>query len=522
MRWIESPTLHAPPLPGLQPLVARILQLCGITTTAAAQAFLDPAYYQPAPAGELPGVDLAVERILTHIRRHERICVWGDFDVDGQTATTLLVQLLKAMGADVTFHIPIREMEGHGVNVPQLKEVIASGSRLLLTCDTGISAQVAIDHATSSGIETVITDHHDLPQSLPNATAVVNPKMLPPDHPLAALSGVGVAFKLAEALIKEGQVAFAASDLLDLVAIGLVGDVALLQKDTRYLVQQGLAALRTTRRLGLQLLMESADLVPANLTEEHIGFSLAPRLNALGRLGDANPAVELLTTSNPSRARVLAAQLENYNLQRQLLASQVTRAAEAQLKADPALLDAPILIVGHASWPGGIVGLAAARLVERYGKPAIVLSMPPGGPVHGSARSVEDFHITQAISAQADLLIAYGGHPMAAGLSLLPENLPAFKNRLMKTAGRMVTTSQKEPSLELLAWLTLPELTLDLASMLEPLAPFGAGNRKTHFCLSQSFFEERCSNRPKQGTPEADCGGWIRQLATSPLVEWRR
>jgi single-stranded-DNA-specific exonuclease len=490
MRWTDAPIPSAPLLPGLHPLVAQTLTRRGVTGLESAQAFLDPETYCPAPAFDLPGLPAAAARVWKAIRDGERICVWGDFDVDGQTSTTLLFQALTALKADVTCHIPVRQRESHGINIPHLQEIIDAGAQLILTCDTGITAHEAVDYACSRSVDVIITDHHDLPPELPKAVAVVDPKMLQPEHPLATLSGVGVAYKLAEALLDNDRsqtlghvpsstVHLLSSDLLDLVALGLVADVAILRGDARYLVQKGLAALRTTQRLGLKVMMELAEMVPANLTEEHIGFTLAPRLNALGRLGDANPIVELLTTSSPARARLLATQLENYNAQRQLLTNQVTQAAEAQLRADPSLLAAPVLIVGHPTWPGGVIGIAAARLVERYGKPAIVLSTPAGEPVRGSARSVEGFHITEAIAAQGDLLLNFGGHPMAAGLSLDPENLPAFSKRMLKTAEKMLAAAQREePTLEIDAWLTLPELTLDLAAALEPLAPFGPGNPK--------------------------------------------
>jgi single-stranded-DNA-specific exonuclease len=481
MRWIEPTFLISPsPLPDLHPLVAQTLVRRGFTTPEAARAFLDPEAYFPASAADLPGLIAAAERIERAIRSSESICVWGDFDVDGQTSTTVLFQTLLALGADVTYHIPVRGDESHGVNLPHLKEIIELGAKLILTCDTGITAHAAVEYARMCRVDMVITDHHDLPESLPQAAAVVNPKLLPPEHALATLAGVGVAYKLAEELIARfPSAAFSPASLLDLVALGLVADLAILKDDTRYLVQKGLAALRTTQRLGLQVMMEMAELVPANLTEEHIGFVLGPRLNALGRLGDANPAVELLTTTDPGRARLLATQLENYNAQRQLLCSQVTQAAEAQLRTDPTLLANPVLVLGHPAWPAGVVGIVASRLVERYRKPAILFSTQADEPAHGSARSVEGLNITTAIAAQKDLLLNFGGHPMAAGLALEQGKLPEFYRRLSTTVGKMLGKPvHEEPELSIDAWFDLPEITLDLAAALESLAPFGPGNEK--------------------------------------------
>jgi single-stranded-DNA-specific exonuclease len=494
MHWIEPTHLSSPDLlPDLHPLVAQTLIRRGFTTPESARAFLDLEAYSPTPAAELPGLTTAVERIIWAIRSRESICVWGDFDVDGQTSTTVLVQTLLTLGANVTYHIPVRGSESHGVNIPHLKEIIAQGAKLILTCDTGITAHEAAEYARTRRVDMVITDHHDLPENLPQAVAVVNPKLLPPEHPLATLAGVGVAYKLAEELITRFPSApCPPAALLDLVALGLVADLAILKGDARYLVQKGLTVLRSTQRLGLQIMLEMAELVPSNLTEEHIGFVLGPRLNALGRLGDANPAVELLTTTEPGRARLLATQLENYNIQRQLLCNQVTQAAEAQLRADPTLLANPVLLLWHPTWPSGIVGIVASRLVERYHKPAILFSSPANEPAHGSARSVVGLNITTAIAAQKDLLLNFGGHPMAAGLALEQDQLPEFSRRLSKIVEKMLGESKyEEPALSIDTWIDLPGITLDLAAALENLAPYGPGNEKltlaTHGLTMQSI-----------------------------------
>jgi single-stranded-DNA-specific exonuclease len=482
MNWIEA---SKPPgsalLPGLHPLVAGRLQRQGLNTSEAARAYLEPHYYSPAPASQLPGIASVADRLVFAIRKHQSICVWGDFDVDGQTSTAILFQTLKELEAYVTFHIPVRLSEGHGVNIPNMQEIIDQGVELFLTCDTGITSHDAVEYARSRRVDMLITDHHDLPESLPLAAAIANPKLLPEEHPLATLSGSGVAYKLAEELYARFGRAEQAVRHLDLATLGLVADLARLTGDARYLVQRGLVELKSTKRIGLKTMMEMAELNPANLTEEHISFALAPRLNALGRLADANPAVELFTTSDPVRARVLATQLEGLNAQRQLLCSQVTRAAESQLCTDPSLLAQPVLVLAHPAWHGGVVGIVASRLVERYRKPAILFSTPAGEPARGSARSIEGFNITAAISAEKDLLLNFGGHPMAAGLSLDAEKLPEFSRRLMKTATSMLGSVERIPNLEIDAWLDLPEISPGLVAALESLAPFGPGNPKPVF-----------------------------------------
>lgn len=461
---------------GLHPLISRALIRRGFRTPATAQAFLEPGLYPVTPASALPDLDLALRRIWKALRQNERICIWGDFDVDGQTAATVLVQTLRAIGANVTYHIPVRAKESHGIKVEYLKAEIDNGAQLILTCDTGISEHEAAAYAKTRRVDVLITDHHDLPEGpLPDALAVINPKRLASNHPLYSLAGVGVAYKLAEALLQNANTGLPSDALLDLAALGLVADVAELSGDTRYLVQRGLAQLRRNQRLGLQVMLELAGTNPAQLTEAHIGFTLGPRLNALGRLGDANPIVELLTTKDPSRARVLAAQLEGLNQQRRLLTSQVTQAALDQLKQNPELLEQAALVLHHPEWPAGIIGIVAGRLAERYRKPTLLLTGTD--PIRGSARSVEGIHISQAIRACEKLLRGFGGHPMAAGLSLPAENLSALRRDLSRAIESQRTTAARpEAELAIDEFLNLEDLSLGLAAEIEKLAPFGAGN----------------------------------------------
>ena len=461
---------------GGHPLVAQILMRRGITNPQAARAFLNPTYYSPASPYDLPDMHKAVERLQRAIRHRENICVWGDFDVDGQTATALLVSTLRDLGAEVFSYIPIRETESHGIHLPRLKTLLKRRVGLLLTCDTGISAHEAITYANCQGVDVIITDHHDLPSSLPPALATLNPKLLPFDHPLATLPGVGVAYKLTEALYDQANQSTQVEQFLDLVALGIVADVALLSGDTRYLLQRGLNALRNTQRLGLRALMEMAELTPTYLSEEHIAYILAPRLNALGRLADANLALEFLTTHDLSRARLLAAELEGLNAQRKLLSDQVLQACQSQIERDPSLLGEAILVLSHPSWPPGVIGIVAGRLAERYRRPVVLISTPPGQLARGSARSVEGCNITQALAAQAHLLTNYGGHPMAAGFAIPPENIPEFRRLLSRTVGEMLRTAHVEPSLQIEAYIPLAELSPQLVEDLERLAPFGPAN----------------------------------------------
>ena len=480
-RWLDPHPVNVPAsFAGLNlpPFIEQILLRRGISSPEEADAFLHP---DAIPSTPFPNIESAIERIQSAIHNKEMICVWGDFDVDGQTSTTLLVQTFQALGADVIYYIPIRGKESHGVHIDSLKLIIDNGAKLIVTCDTGITAYEAVEYANSRGVDVVITDHHDLGETLPNATAIINPKLLPKNHLLSNLAGVGVVYKLAEALLDDGSRSIVhglrSDTLLDLVALGLIADVALLKGETRSLAQKGIEALRKTNRLGLKVIAELSGTNLETLTEETIGFTFAPRLNALGRLGDANPAVELLLTQDAARARVLAAQIEGLNAQRRLLTSNVYQAAEAQLRENPDLLNEPAIVLSNRGWPGGVVGIVANKLVDRYHKPAILLNESEDGIMRGSARSIEGLHITEAIATQKDILRNFGGHPMAAGMSFDADKLTEFRRGLGKAIEKQLgEVVREEPTLQIDAWLGLGEIDISLAESLEMLAPFGAGN----------------------------------------------
>lgn len=482
-RWIDPSAVDSGALQalGLPLLVAQTLARRGLNDPAEARAFLDPAHLPSVP---FPGVEKSVDLILQAIQSRRRICVWGDFDVDGQTSTALLTQALTSLGADVVSYIPIRSTESHGVHIHTLKPLLDAGVQLLLTCDTGITAFEALEYATGRGVTVVLTDHHELETApgaagvrLPAADVILNPKLLPETHPLYHLAGVGVAYKLAQALLEAGHAPLALDDLADLAALGLVADVALLKAETRSIVQRGILALQHTQRAGLQALAEFSRTRLETATEETIGFSFAPRLNALGRLDDANPAVEFLLTTDMDRARLLGMKIESLNAQRQMMTRQVFEAAESQLRENPRLLLDPVIVLAHPNWTQGVVGIVASRLVERYHKPVILLNQSSDGFLRGSARSIEGLHITAAIASQKQLLRGFGGHPMAAGLSMPAEALVGFRRGLGRAIeAQLGQVARQEAALTIDAWLDFDQLGLDLAQGIEMLAPFGAGN----------------------------------------------
>ncbi len=476
--WISPPPVAVNPALAAaiegHPLIARLLTQRGLSTPEAAAAFLNPDRYTPAPPAALPDLEFAAERLYRAITRGEKIAVWGDFDADGQTSTTLLVSVLRDLKADVTFYIPHRLTESHGIKVDSLDRLLDQHIHVLLTCDTGIAEHAAIAHAKSRDVTVLVTDHHDLPDQLPNADALINPKRLPIDHPLRSLPGVGVAFKLAQQVLHLAGEDDRADDYLDLVALGIVADVAELRADARYLLQRGLIRLQNTTRLGLQALMSSAQVTAANVSAETIGFAIGPRLNALGRLGDANLAVELLTTTNLTRARILAAQLEGLNNQRRLLMDQITAAAQEQIAKDPTLLDYSVLLFTSPHWHSGVIGPVANRLAEQYARPTLLL-VTDERTARGSARSVAGVDITTALKMCGEYLHNVGGHPGAAGLSLPIDNVPTLRAALSKAIDT-IRDPHVETGLVIDAELSLDQLTLDLAQELERLAPFGEGN----------------------------------------------
>lgn len=480
-KWIIASSVDVPPelqeAVGGHPLVAETLFRRGITTLDAAQRFLDPTHYTPASPFDLPDMDRAVERIERAISDGERVCVWGDFDVDGQTASALLVSALHELGADVNYYIPNRYTEGHGVHVGRLESLIDDGANVILTCDTGIAAHEAVDYCNERGVDVVITDHHQLAPTLPDAYAAVNPQRLDASHPLHTLPGVGCAFKLVEALYARRGWTERTTQFLDLVALGIVADVATQTGDTRYLLQRGLDVLRQTKRLGLQAMMQNADIVADQINAETIGFGFGPRMNALGRLGDANEAVELLTTDNPATAQILANRLEGLNHERRNQTTQIYEAALAQIEDDKSLVENySVLMLNHESWSGGVVGIVASRLAEKFNRPVILLVSPPNEPAHGSARSVDGVDITAAIAQHSDLLDGFGGHTQAAGMSLPAENIRLFRRELSATVREMRGEQDAIAPLHIDATLPLGALSLDLVDDLARLAPFGAGN----------------------------------------------
>ncbi len=481
-RW-EMPT-DTPAPPELvaaadgEPLVARILASRGLGSAARATAFLNPDRYAPAAPSALPGLAEAIRLLQDSAERGEAVYVWGDLDADGITSTAVLAEALTLAGLRTACGLPTRA-EGHGMPPRAVESALAAGAGTILTCDTGIGENAAIALARDRGLRVIVTDHHDLPipDLLPDANVLVNPKTLPAGHPLRELSGVGVAWMVARGLADAlPHVTRGLDGLLDLVAVGLVADLTMLTGDARYLVQRGIQALRYTSRPGLQRIMALAAVDAAHADEDTISYLIGPRLNAVGRLASAEDGLRLVTTRDTDEAARLAGQLELLNRERKARTEAALAAAEALLRAEPDRQRQPAILVEGRGWDGGVLGQVASTLARRYDRPAVVMSMNEDGLWAGSARSVEGVDVHGAILSGRHLLVREGGHPMAAGFALPRENLPEFRGLLLRHLAKDVAQRPGVPTLAIDALRAPQEIDLTLGAALGRLSPFGPGN----------------------------------------------
>lgn len=477
MDW--NSRLPGGPLPPelLEWLVAR-----GYDNFDAVAAFLSPEHYHPASPTDIPDIQEAATRINAAIDAGEHILVWGDFDVDGQTATAMLVESLQRLGAaEVSYHIPDRIEDSHGVQLPTLKNVLAERNPdLMIVCDTGSAENEALEYTHAIGLPVIISDHHEIADPPPPVDMLVNPLCLPELHPLRTLSGAGVTYLLLQVVFQQRERPRDVERLLDLLALGLVADVVGLVDDTRYLLQLALRELRKTKRPGLIELCRLNYINPEQISAEDIGFRLAPALNAFGRLATARKAVELLTTTSTVQAVVLAGEAQSLNKKRKMLTEQMTASAIEMVENSPALQDWEALVLSSPHWNSGIVGIVAARLVERYNKPAVLLVEDEAGNARGSIRSVPGYHVSEALEHTSDILENYGGHELAGGLAVAAQHLPMLRRRLSQ-AFAATATEVEEEVLPIAGVLPLERLTLDFAHQVQRLGPFGQGNRAPMF-----------------------------------------
>ena len=461
----------------------------------AARGITDPADALTLLAGEeelsdpmlLTDMDRACARILEAIDREETIVVFGDYDVDGVTATALLYQHLKGMGAGVKCMLPSREGDGYGLSKNAIQSIHDKGYRLIVTVDNGISAVDEAAFAASLGVDLVITDHHLPPEALPQAVAVVDPRREDDRSPFKGLCGAGVAFKLCAAL--DGCTPEEMLDYCgDLAAVGTVADVMPLTGENRTLVKAGLRQLCQTDRPGFVALLDEVGLSGKPITAENISYAIAPRINAAGRMDNAVTALQLVLCEDEERAGELAHKLNEINAARQETEQEIVKAAQEQLDKEPSLLEDRVILLWGRDWHPGVIGIVASRLVEKTGRPVIVVSVDANGEGKGSGRSVQGFNLHACIASCADLLVRFGGHAMAAGLSVREENLPELRRRLNEWAARECPVLHTPPLTCDLS-IHLDRITVESVRRLEQLAPYGADNPTPVFLLEKAVVE---------------------------------
>jgi single-stranded-DNA-specific exonuclease len=482
----RAPATHFEQFPEIPPLVLQVLYNRSFRNAEQIDQFLSFDLPTDDPF-LLKGMDNATDRLARAIIDQENIVVYGDYDVDGVTATALMMQFFTEIGASARPYIPNRFEEGYGLNNGALQTLAEEGANVVLTVDCGIRSVNEVAHGNSCGLDIIITDHHHVGVDIPPALAAINPKQMDCNYPFKELAGVGLAFKLVQGLLRTAALKahirqavthgkLHPDDYYDLVALGTVADLAQLTGENRKLVKQGLQALNQRLRPGLAALMQKARMREGDpITARTIGFTIGPRLNAAGRLDSAMDAYRLLVTRDTSEAEVLATALDEQNRERQQLTASTVSDAHSQIITDEG--QSPIYLITHPGFNPGVVGLAASRLTEEFYRPVLVAAEDDEtGLTKGSARSIPEFHITRALDQCADLLVRYGGHAVAAGFTLESANIPAFKERLLKIADLELDIETLHPTLLADAEVNLRGVKSELLDQLMELRPFGQGN----------------------------------------------
>ncbi len=462
----------------VSPLLAALLIGRGFDSVPTATKFLNPDYDDLLEPFLLKGMNEAVERILLAADRGERVLVWGDYDVDGTTGTTVLRRVFESLGIESQYHIPNRFSEGYGVNINGLQDAMKDRVTLAITVDCGIRSFEPLLWAKQNGLDVIVTDHHlsDEIRGNPVSCAVVNPNQPGCEYPDKHLAGVGVAFKLAHALLRERGHSERINDLLKIAAIGTVADIMKLTGENRAIVSLGLRDLRNTKNYGLKALMEVADCT-SEMTSMDIGFRIAPRINAAGRRDVARHVVELLETKDFGEARRLAGVLDSRNRERQKMQQHIT---ELALDAAADHSGSHFLVLGGEGWHRGVIGLAASRIAERLYRPTIVMSIE-NGIAHGSARSLPNFHLLEAMDSCSDLFEQYGGHAAAAGFTIRADRIDDLREAMNDHASKVLSDEDLSPTLEIDANVSSETLSLAIVEDIARLEPFGAGNKKPVF-----------------------------------------
>ncbi|GAE26699.1 single-stranded-DNA-specific exonuclease RecJ [Halalkalibacter wakoensis JCM 9140] len=456
----------------IAPLVATLLLNRGFETVESARQFLykeEMKYHDPFL---LDDMNIVVTRIREAIEKEERILIFGDYDADGVSSTTVMYKALQSLGADVDFYIPNRFTEGYGPNEPAIRRAKEEGYGLVVTVDTGIAAVHVAAVAKEINLDFIVTDHHEAPPVLPDAYAIVNPKKPGCPYPFKGLAGVGVALKVAQALL--GRIP---TEWLDIAVIGTIADLVPLIDENRLLVMEGLHVLQSTDKPGLIALKKKCGIDSQVIQADHVGFGIGPRINAAGRLDSADPAVHLLLAETAEEAEHLASEIDDLNKERQAVVSEITELAVRVVEEHYPPNNNDVLVIAGEGWNAGVIGIVASRLVERYYRPTIVLSIDrEKGLAKGSARSIEGFDMFAELSKSRDILPHFGGHPMAAGLTMNVEDLDLLRKRLNEQAKEVLTEEDFTPITPIDLVATVDEISVSVIKQLEQLAPFGVQN----------------------------------------------
>ncbi len=469
--------------PELHPIVAQLLFNRNLKTQEQIDEFLHPDYGQDIHDPFLfSDMDKACQQIYQAIENNQLITVYGDYDADGVSSAVILATILKKLGATVEVYLPHREREGYGLNIKAIEELSKNNTKLIITCDCGVTNIEEVEFAKEKDIKVIITDHHAALDKLPEAAAIIHPQV-DEKYPFKFLAGGGVAFKLAQGLLHHKSNKLDDQDkekqekwLLDMVAISTVADMVPLLGENRTLVKFGLVVLKKTKRIGLQKLLEVAKLDPDKIDARSIGFTIAPRINAAGRMDHANLAYYLLMQEDESEAMKEAIELNNSNLARQRLTEQIIREAkEFEIDTQQSLL-----IFYKSGWPAGLTGLVAGRLSRDYSRPVFVLT-DNNDQIVGSGRSIEGFNITDALQSNEDLLIKYGGHPQACGFTIDPSNLEEFKTKIQDIANQKLKNQKFQKTLDIEMQVNFEDINWDLADVVDKFSPFGKDNEEPLF-----------------------------------------
>lgn len=478
----------------VKPFLAKILVAKGFDTPEAATSYLTGSINDLADPFLLKDMAVAVERIKRAVSEGEKILIYGDYDVDGITSVAALWRYLTFKGANVVTYIPERINEGYGLNVAAIEKFASEGVNLIITVDSGITAHEEIDFANSIGIDVVITDHHECREELPNAAAVVNPHRNDSDYPFKELAGVGVVFRLICALENNKNLANLCAKYSDIVALGTVADVMPIIGENRIIVKQGLSSLVNTKNKGLcalisQTFSERRMAQRKNLTASSIGFGLAPRINAAGRIGDVNKALQLLITEDKAEAEEIAIYLCSVNRQRQYIENQIFEQAVSQIESTHDFDNDKIIVLFSESWHIGVIGIVASKITERYKLPSILISID-GDVGKGSGRSVKGFNINEAICACKDLLIKYGGHELAAGLTIDKNNVDAFRKAINEYAKNSFDFDSVYNNIDADFEIDVKDITVEHGKEIASLEPFGLRNPLPLFCIKNVTIKE--------------------------------